>query len=256
MLARARRQFAEGALDEALATCAELLDAGVETAELHLLLADIYQAQGRSDFAARARRRAASLLPEGVQTRDATARERAAGAELPEHSPWRVAVIAAGLGIAASGLFLAWQFPGRPVVAGISWVYVGIGGVGAWALALGLGAAGALGSFDDELAFGGLRAPGKTVVPNGVLLLVTGVMSPYAALAAFALICLFEGRLLRGTLVAFVVTFGWAAVLTMLADWHGFSGRPIIGWGLLNLVFVAVLLGWAIGYAFRARPWD
>lgn len=253
-IARARQRLEEGALEEALVLCAELLDAGIETAELHLLLAEIYQAQGRSEFAARARRRAAALSP---RARASPERPAAAEAEeLPEHSPWRIAAIAVGAGLAGAGLLLAWYSPGPPAIGGLPWAYVGVGGIGGWGLAVALAAAGALGSFDDELAFGSLKGPGRTVVPNGVLLLVTGVMSPYVALAAFAIVSISESRLYRGILVAFAATFGWAAVLCLLGLEQGLPVAPIIGWGVVNLVFVAVLVGWGFGHMFRARPWD
>ena len=60
-LARARLRFAESAYEEALLLCAEALDQTPEDPEVHLLIGQVYGAQGRDELADRAFTRARRL---------------------------------------------------------------------------------------------------------------------------------------------------------------------------------------------------
>lgn len=104
-------------------------------------------------------------------------------------------------------------------------------------------------SLDDELVFPSVRAHGHRTVsyPVALILMVFNLFSFYLAVGVYTIIGLIQGSLSKSVLSAFLATF-FVVLLASVVYQPG--SVQVLKFGG-NVVFPAVLFGWAIGDMFR-----
>jgi len=260
----ARMAFIRGQFPSAISACKEAQKLDPRNVQTHVILGDIYRIQGQVDNAIAMYTIVVQLDPRNVDIQAKLSRlVRHKGAGVPGVSLERQAALRMGLNLMgwSMGAFLfilLAMSPGQPIV----WLKQNMPYVGVWSTMLFgvLALAGALTGFllsvndalqplDDELVFQSVRALGRRTVnyPVGLILIVFNFFSFYLAAAVYVLIGLIQESLSRSLLKAFVATF----CLTMLASlvYAPDSSHVLLFGG--NIVFPALLFGWAIGDMFR-----
>lgn len=263
-LARARLRFEEGDYEEALLLCAEALEKTPEDAEVHRLVAQVYQAQGREGLARRAFARARRLggeMPgaEAPEARPTVAEDQREPPEVPPYSPTKLRLGTLGLGwagLVALSAVVWLAEPGRHPM-GVNWATAVATIGGAALLGAVLAGHGWLGSFDDELG-GEVFGPGRSLMPIGALVVVASILAAPLGLVAALLAGTLAERFLRGTVIATGAAVCWVGLVGVAVHLRGMEllalCRP--GAGLGGFAVVAALAGWALGGIFRPHVWE
>jgi hypothetical protein len=128
--------------------------------------------------------------------------------------------------------------------APILWAMILAGGILGATLTL----MGAIRPLDEELVFPSLMRDRSTGVPLGLLLLLTGGLFFYLAVAVYLLIGALQESVSASVLRVFVTTFVVVCCLAVLVPLE--AGRQILLLGG-NVVFISMVVGWMLGDFFR-----
>ena len=245
-LRQARALLAAGDHDEARAICAELLEQGQAEGETLRLLAEIYRVEGDRQRAQDLDQRAAGLPPAlgGPGPRAARRDVATEPLELPT-PPVYWLVVVGGLFAAVALAAAAWLLPRETQSELLRLApYLMAGGAGLLAGSA-LAASGLIRTFDQELS--------DSTAGGGLLwlaLLMVGVISVPVAVLVYGIAAQVRGEF-GATMILFlatVVVLGAILAAPLGGGWHFW----LVG---LNLVWVATLVGWALGSVGSPREW-
>ncbi len=163
-----------------------------------------------------------------------------------------------GGSMAAFLLMLLYMSPGQPIY----WLQQHLPFVGTWSIMLFavLSIVGVLAGFllsvngtvellDDALVFQAVRSPGPRTMsyPIGLILIIFNFFSFYLAVGIYVLIGVVQESVSKSVIKAFVATF----VVILLASVIYLPGQSQVLLFGGNVVFPALLFGWAVGDMFR-----
>ncbi|HUV05639.1 MAG TPA: DnaJ domain-containing protein [Armatimonadota bacterium] len=260
----AQAAFIRGQFRSAVTACREAQSVDPRNVQAHIILGDIYRIQGQLDNAIAMYAIVVQLDPGNADVHAKLNRllyrsgARVPGVSLEREAALKMGLNLVGWSMAAFLLVLLAVSPGQPIV----WLKHNMPYVGVWSTMLiaTLGIIGALAGFllsvngtlqplDDELVFQSVRAPGRRTAsyPIGLILIVLNFFNFYLAAAAYVFIGLIQESLSRSLLKAFAATF----CLTVLAFLVYAPDPPHVLLFGGNVVFPALLFGWAMGDLFR-----
>ena len=110
-----------------------------------------------------------------------------------------------------------------------------------------MAATAAIRRIDDELILPGTRASGNAFLPLGLILIVVSVLSFYAAALLYTIIGLLQESLTPSMMRIFGAVM--SVVLLLTAIYAPGRGQVLLFGG--NVIFLSLLLGWALGDFFR-----
>lgn len=262
LVQEAQMAFIRGQFRSAVSACNEARRVDPTNVSAHTILGDIYKIQNRIDDAIAMYTIAAQLDPSNreIQTKlERLLRSRRPGVPM---STERRAALKMGLNLmggstAAFLLALLAISPGQP----ITWIQEHLPFLGQWTTMLlaVLGLLGGLTGFllsvnetvnalDEELVFQVVRSPThSTSYPIGLILIIFNAFSFYLAVLIYVMISVIQESLSASMLKVMAVTW-FLIVLSALA--YPLDGLSVLLFGG-NIVFPAMLFGWAIGDMFR-----
>ncbi len=255
LLAEARELVAARRLRRAKQLCVRALELDPLNAEAYEVLGDVFFVGGQREVARDMYEEAKRL---GVRPRRAEHRtERPldqSEEEIPDLAPVSIRwiLVVGGAACVLVSLFVFRAMPERPVPLGFSWPPIVTGLVDGFVLGITLAAAGALGSFDDELVAESLGL-GEHELPLGLLLGTSGLLSPLLALSAYGIHAIMQGGVSRPVLLAFGCTFAVGGALLVAGRDQASVAHMV--WPGLNVIFISLLVGWAIGSIWRPTVW-
>jgi len=260
----AQAAFIRGQFHSAMSACREARTLDPKNVQAHVILGDIYKIQGRLENAIAMYTIAVQLDPGNAEVQAKLDRLlRRSGARVPGASLEREAALKLGLNLmgwsmAVFVLILLAVSPGQQ----ITWLKLNMPFVGLWstmliaALAI-IGALvgfllsvnGTLQSLDDELVFQSVRVPGRRTAsyPIGLILIIFNFFNFYLAAGVYILIGLIQESLSKSLLRAFAATICVTALAFLV---YAPDPSHVLLFGG-NIVFPALLFGWALGDMFR-----
>jgi hypothetical protein len=191
-------------------------------------------------------RPAATAGPQRTATppRPAVARRRASQ---------RICIGAFGFALALTTTFVLPQVAAEPLTQ-IAWISAWTAPI-LWAMILGGGILGAtltlmaaVRPLDEELLFSPLGRTRPSAAPLGLVLLLTGGLFFYLAVAIYLLIGALQESVSGSVLRVFVATFVLVCCLAVLVPPE--AGRQVLLLGG-NVVFISMVAGWMLGDFFR-----
>lgn len=231
----------------------------------HIILGDIYRLQNRTDEAVSAYTVAVQLDPKSTEAAEKLekamrrvnrSRVTAATAERMQALKTGVSMVSGSIGVFL--LILLLISPGRP----IPWLQEHLPFVASWSVTLiiVLLGAGALAGFalsmtdgvrslDGELVFQMVSAGRRASYPIGLILVILNLFSFYVAAGIYLLAGMIQDGISKSVVKAFTAT---VCLLALIAVLYPPGSREVLIWGG-NLVFPALLFGWAVGD--MVRPW-
>lgn len=241
------------------------------------LLGDISRAQGRIDDAVRFYSLAVQNIPrpqnqavmaklesllarereQGMSGRPAAGPQRTATPPRPavarRRASQRVCIGAFGFALALTITFVLPQVAGEPLTQ-LPWISAWTAPI-LWAMILSGGILGAtltlttaVRPLDEELLFSALGRARTGSAPLGLVLLLTGGLFFYLAVAIYLLIGALQESVSGSVLRVFVATFVLVCCLAVLVPAE--AGRQILLLGG-NVVFISMVVGWMLGDFFR-----
>jgi curved DNA-binding protein CbpA len=239
------------------------------------LLGDIARAQGRIDDAVRFYSLAVQSIPrpqnhavmeklerllareQEISGRPATGPQRTATPPRPavarRRASQRVCIGAFGFALALTITFVLPQVAGEPLTQ-LAWISAWTAPI-LWAMILSGGILGAtltlmhaVRPLDEELLFSPLGRARTSSAPLGLVLLLTGGLFFYLAVAIYLLIGALQESVSGSVLRVFVATFVLVCCLAVLVPAE--AGRQILLLGG-NVVFISMVVGWMLGDFFR-----
>lgn len=289
LVAEAQAAFVRGKFVEARALCEQVLRRDRRSAAAYEILGDIYRLQGRTDEAINMYTMALQFNPRNhtVMQRlerlsrtgpgsaqqvffDNRSRPSSARPHRPAHGPAPAAperfmeekrplatLIGGMIGYGLTFLlilYVALIDKGRPFganavfapIADWSWTLITVLLLTGLLLGFTLAATAAVRRIDDELILVGSRT-GSLFLPLGLVMITVSVFSFYAAALLYGIV----GFLQESFTVSMARVFGVvvAVVLLLTALYDPGRGQVFLFGG--NVVFLALLIGWAIGDFFR-----
>ncbi len=249
----------------ALDSARDAIRADHRSVRAHMILGDVYRMQNRMDEAASAYTVVLQLDPKNAEASEKLnkamrrvnrSRVTAATAERMQAFKTGVSMVSGSIGVFL--LILLLMSPGRP----IPWLEGHMPFVASWSamlIAVLLGA-GALTGFvlsmtdgvrnlDEELVFQTVSAGRRVSYPIGLILVILNLFSFYVAAGIYLLAGVVQDGISRSVMKAFVATVCLLALIGML---YPSGSSQVLVWGG-NLVFPALLFGWAVGD--MVRPW-
>ncbi len=287
LIAEAQSAFVRGKFVEARALCEQVLRRDRRSAQAYEILGDVYRLQGRTDdainmytMALQFNPRNQTLMqrlerlsrsggpsaqkvffenrgPVGFQPRSRRENSAAPAAPARDKRPLGTLILGTlGYGMTFLLVLYAALFNGIPLrdappfLAPISaWSPTLITVMILTGLVLGftLAATAAVRRIDDELVLPGTRASGGAHLPLGLVMIVVSVLSFYAAAFLYAIV----GFLQESFTPSMARVFGAvvAVVLLLTAVYEPGRLQVLLFGG--NVVFLALLIGWALGDFFR-----
>ena len=260
----AQAAFVQGQFRSAVWACKEAQRLDRRNVQAHVILGDIYRIQGQAENAIAMYTVAAQLDPRntdvqvklGRLTRHSRIREPGMGIE--SRAVLKMGLNLMGWSMVAFLFVLLAMSPGEP----IAWLQQHLPMVSTWSTMLFavLLIAGALTGFllsvnetveplDDELVFQVVRSPGprRLGYPVGLILVLFNFFSFYLAVGVYVVIGLVQESTSKSVLKAFAAVFALALLASVLYA-PGRSQVLVFGG---NVVFPALLFGWAVGDMFR-----
>lgn len=193
----------------------------------------------------------------GRPPRETGTRTSASPRDAPDKRPLATLIVGViGYGLTFLLILYAALFPGRPlrdapvVLAPISsWSVTLITVMALIGLVLGvtLAATAAIRRIDDELVLPGARASGGAFLPIGLVLIVVSVLSFYAAALLYTILGFLQESFTPSMARVFGAVIAVVLLLTAVYD----PGRSQVFFFGGNVVFLALLIGWALGDFFR-----
>ncbi len=257
--------FIRGQLWAALESAKAAVKMDGRNARAHIILGDVYRMQGRMDEAVSMYTLALQLDPKNADAMEKLdkAMRKSRKARSPAASEERRQVFKTGVGLVCGSLSafllltLAWS-PGEP----IPWLKEHIPFIGSWSgmlvtTLLGMGAVTGFlmsitegfRSLDDELVFQTVTSGRHLTYPIGLILVLVNLFNFYAAVGIYVLAGIIQDAISASVMKAFVATGCLLAIIGIL---YPSGTREVLIWGG-NLVFPAMLIGWAIGDV--VKPW-
>lgn len=262
LVQEAQAAFVHGRFQAAVEACKEAQRLDHRNVRARIILGDICGVRGQIEEAIAMYTIAAQLDPRNADIQEKLSR-LARRARPGEAGAQRRAALRLGLNlmgwpaIALMLLLLAVK-PGEPIF----WLQENLAIVGTWSamLVCMLLAIGVLGGFllsvnetvqalDDEIVFQAVRSSGPRAAsyPVVLFLIIFNLFSFYLAAAVYIVIGLVQESLSKSVMKALLATFCLVA-LASLIYWPGRIQVLLFGG---NVMFPALLLGWAIGDMFR-----
>ncbi len=267
LAAEAHVEFIRGHLQDALRLCKSAQALDPRNVQASIILGDVYRIQGRVDEAIVNYTIAAQLDPRNMEIQAKLTRLARQGGtssvSTPSGSSDRFLYFRTGLDLIAASIatfmfVLLSMSPGTPIY----WLQ-NISIINTWSptlvtallvigvmIGLMLSIDGFVQSLDEEMIFPAVRAQhGLRPIsyPIGLIMIVLNVFSFYLASVTYILISIVEDDFSKSVISALLATF----VLVLLASIVYAPGRlQVLSFGG-NLVFPAVLFGWAIGDFLR-----
>ncbi|MBP6963131.1 MAG: J domain-containing protein [Armatimonadetes bacterium] len=265
LIKQAESSYSRGQLWAALDAAKSAASMDPRNAPAHVIMGDVYRMQGRVDEAVSMYTLALQFDPRNADAMDKLdkAMRRSRKAQSPAASEDRKQVLKTGVGLVVGSLgtlvlFMLYFSPGEP----IPWLKDHLPVVGAWTgmlvtALLGMGAligftlsmTESLRSLDDELVFQTISAGKRLTYPVGLLLILFSLFNFYAAVVIYVLGGIIQDAMSSSVMKSFVAT---ALVVVVVAVFFPVGARQVLIWGG-NLVFPAMLLGWALGD--MVKPW-
>ncbi len=261
----AREAMARGQLWVAMDCARDAVNADHRNVQAHILLGDIYRMQNRNDEAVAEYSVALQLDPANTEAKtklDRASRHSRRG--FTDATAERMQALKTGITLisAAVGAFVLLMLaisPGQP----IPWLREHLPFVGTWSpmLIFTLLAAGSLTgllmsvtdnvrALDDELVFQAVSAGRRVSYPIGLILVLLNIFAFYAAAGIYIVAALVQDSVSASVIKSFVAT---VCVLVLVGLIYPPGTREVLVWGG-NLVFPALLFGWAVGDFIK--PWS
>lgn len=261
----AEMAFIRGQLWAAIDAAKAVINLDGRNARSYVILGDVYRMQGRMDEAVSMYTIALQIDPRNADAMEKLdkAMRRSRKAQSPAGNPERKQVFKIGVGLISGSvatfllLMLAWS-PGEP----IPWLRENMPIVGTWSallitVLLGMGAmtgfllsiTDSLRALDDELVFQTVSSGRHMSYPIGLILVLVNLFNFYAAVGIYTLAGIIQDAISGSVMKAFVAT---ACLLALIAALYPLGTREVLIWGG-NLVFPALLVGWAVGDL--VKPW-
>lgn len=265
LLRDAEVAFMRGQLSAAMDFARAVINLDARNARAHVILGDVYRMQGRADEAVSMYTVALQLDPRNADAMEKLdkAMRRSRKAQSSAASPERKQVFKTGVGLISGSLgtflllTLAWS-PGEP----IPWLKEHLPFIGTWSAMLittfiGMGVltgfllsmTESLRALDDELVFQTVSSGRHMSYPIGLILVLVNLFNFYAAVGIYTLVGIMQDAISGSVMKAFVAT---ACLLAIIGVLYPLGSREVLIWGG-NLVFPALLIGWAVGDAIK--PW-
>lgn len=265
LIKQAESAYSRGQLWAALDAAKSAAAVDPRNAAAHVIMGDVYRMQGRIDEAVSMYTLALQFDPKSADAMDKLdkAMRRSRKAQSPAASEDRKQVLKTGVGLVVGSLgtlmlFMLYFSPGEP----IPWLREHIPFVGEWTamavtVLLGMGALigfalsmfESLRSLDDELVFQTISAGKRLTYPVGLLLTMFSLFNFYVAVAIYVIGGIVQDAMSSSVMKSFVAT---ALVVFVVAAFFPAGSKQILAWGG-NLVFPAMLFGWALGD--MVKPW-
>ena len=251
-----RRQF-----QSAIHACKEAQRLDQRNVKAYTILGDIYGIQGQLENAIAMYTIAVQLDPKSAEIQaklGRLTRHRAGGVGGERYSTLKIGLNLMGWPAIALMFVMLIINPGQPIL----WLQQNLSVLSAWStmLFVVLLVTGALTGFllsvnetvqslDDELIFQSVRSTGTRPAsyPVGLILIIFNLFSFYLAAVIYALIGWIQESLSKSIMRAFLATF----MIVLLASLVYTAGRMQVLIFGGNVVFPALLFGWAIGDLFR-----
>ncbi len=278
ILHAATAAYSLGKLKDSVRLCRTLLEQDRQCAPAYELLGDIYGRQRRTDLAIQMYTMAAQYQPEnglvmaklnrllaregGVGTQPGTQSAPRAAVRYPRtrsHATAQVLTMFLGLGAVVFMMMLfvitpaGTAFRTVPLIDHWNETLLCLLVVSGWLTGLTLAVAGLIRPIDEELLYPSFRT-GRSGLPLGVLLMVTGGLFFYLGVAIYTIVATVQEAVSGSVLLILVCTtlitaaFGGLAWFSSLDDLE--QARQILLLGG-NVIFLAMLAGWFIGDIFR-----
>ena len=260
----AREAMARGQLWVAMDCARDAVNADHRNVQAHILLGDIYRMQNRNDEAVAEYSVTVQLDPANAEAKaklDKGMRRSSRGfsdASVERMQALKTGITLISASVGAFVLILLAVSPGQP----IPWLREHLPFVGTWSpmLILTLLAAGSLTgllmsvtdtvrALDDELVFQMVSAGRRVSYPIGLILVLLNIFAFYAAAGIYIVAALVQDSVSASVIKSFVAT---VLVLALVGLIYPPGTREVLVWGG-NLVFPALLFGWAVGDF--VKPW-
>lgn len=265
LLRDAEVAFMRGQLSAAMDFARGVINLDARNARAHVILGDAYRMQGRTDEAVSMYTVALQLDPRNADAMEKLdkAMRRSRKARSSAARPERKQVFKTGVGLVSGSLgtflllTLLWS-PGEPIL----WLREHLPFIGTWSVMLittfiGMGVltgfllsmTESLRALDDELVFQTVSSGRHRSYPIGLILVLVNLFNFYAAVGIYTLVGVMQDAISGSVMKSFVAT---TCLLAIIAVLYPLGSREVLIWGG-NLVFPALLIGWAVGDAIK--PW-
>lgn len=260
--------FIQRRFQDAASHCKEAIKADGQNAYAHVILGDVYRAQGKYNSAIRAYSNALQFSPNDHETekklsqvvaKQLTAERKKKHTEEKQHTKqisydrkpshaafnmiwWTVAVFLIMLIGAYPGKPIAWLSVYIPQISGWSWNLVGLMFGASVVAGMSLSVNGLLSHPDNELLFE------NGSVSAGLILLIGSGFFFLGSAVLYTLISLIQGTLSKSVMTVFACAM--AVVLFAAMNYDPVVRKQVLLFGG-NVTFLSCLIGWYIGSMLR-----